>query len=95
MAAWMRLHILIFACICYCVNNWIKEANIRTQWQENWRITVILTILASGEKLAHLLIFKAEEGKDTEKITANRVCRKRVFVFWQENTRNRENIMLK
>ena len=33
-----------------------KKVNIRTQWQENWRITVKLTILVSGEKLAPLLI---------------------------------------
>ena len=37
--------------------------NIRTKWQENWRITVILTILASGVKIAPLLIFKTKEGK--------------------------------
>ena len=59
---------------------WLRKVNIRIQWQKR-KITVILKIHASGEKQAHLLIFKAEEGKDTEKITANRVCRKRVFVF--------------
>ena len=26
-----------------------EKVNIRKQWQENWRITVILTILVSGE----------------------------------------------
>ena len=44
----------------------LRKVNIRTKGQENWRITVILTILASGEKLASLLIFKEEEGKDAE-----------------------------
>ena len=44
-----------------------RGVNIRTQGQENLRIAVILTILASGEKLAHLLIFKAKEGKDTQR----------------------------
>ena len=39
------------------------KVNILTQGQENWRITVILTILASGEKIVTLLIFKAKEGK--------------------------------
>ena len=38
-----------------------KKVNIKTQGQENWRITVILTILAFGEKLAPLLIFNAKE----------------------------------
>ena len=44
-----------------------KRINIKTQEQENWRVTAILTILASGEKLPPLLIFKAKEGKQTEK----------------------------
>ena len=42
-----------------------RRFNIRTQGQENWRIIVILTIHISGVKLAPLLIFKAEEGKNT------------------------------
>ena len=36
-----------------------KRVNIKTQGQENFRATAILTILASGEKLALLLIFNA------------------------------------
>ena len=40
-----------------------KKVNIRTQEQEKWRITLILTILVSGEKLISLLIFKAKEKK--------------------------------
>ena len=43
-----------------------KKVNIWTQ-EQKWRITVILTILAPWEKLAPLLIFKAKEGKDTER----------------------------
>ena len=31
--------------------------------KQNWRITVILTILAFGEKRPPLLIFKAKEWK--------------------------------
>ena len=42
-----------------------KKINIRIQGQENWRITVILTIVVYGEKLTSLLIFKTKEGKDT------------------------------
>ena len=38
-----------------------RKVNIKTQEQKNWRITVIVTVLASGEKLAFLLIFKAKE----------------------------------
>ena len=58
---------------------------IRTQGQENWRITVILTIFALEENLAHLLIIKANEGKILKKITVNRERReKRAFVFWQK-----------
>ena len=48
-----------------------KRVNIKTQGQENWRVTGILTILASGEKLPPLLIFKAKEGKQTEKNCKN------------------------
>ena len=44
-----------------------KKVNIRIQGQENWRVTAILLVLASGEKLPLLLIFKAKEGKDIEK----------------------------
>ena len=44
-----------------------KKVNIRTHWQKNWRVTAILNVLASSEKLPPLLIFKAMEGKDTEK----------------------------
>ena len=43
------------------------RVNIKTQGQEKWRVTAILTILASGLKLPPLLIFKAKEGKQTEK----------------------------
>ena len=35
---------------------WSKKVNTRTQRQENWRITVILTILVYWEKLTPLLI---------------------------------------
>ena len=39
-----------------------KKANIRTQGQENWKISVSLTILlSSGEKLAPLLLFQAKK----------------------------------
>ena len=41
----------------------LKKVNIRTQGQENWRITVILKIFASEEKLTSLIIFKAKEEK--------------------------------
>ena len=53
-----------------------KKVNVRTQKNNNWRITVILTIFASGETLSSLLIFKVMQRKDTErkKIAANRVC---------------------
>ena len=73
-----------------------KRVNIKTQGQKNWRVTA-LTILASGEKLPSLLIFKAKEGKQSEKklqeleIMEN----KKVFVYWQENAWNSESIMLR
>ena len=44
----------------------IKESYIRTQGQENSRITVILSILTSEEKLPPLLICKGKKGKDVE-----------------------------
>ena len=40
-----------------------KKVNIKTQKQQNWRITVTLKIYASGKRLTPLLIFKAMEGK--------------------------------
>ena len=43
------------------------KVNIGTQGQESWRVTAILTVLTSREKLPPLLIFKANKGKDTEK----------------------------
>ena len=43
-----------------------KKVNIWAQGQKR-RITVIIIILAPWEKLALLLIFKAKEGKDTER----------------------------
>ena len=46
--------------------NWIKESRYKTQGQENSRATVILTILAFGEKLAPWFICKAQEVKHTE-----------------------------
>ena len=47
---------------------WLRKVNIRTQGQENWkRITIILIILLSGEKLSTLLIFKAKERNDIER----------------------------
>ena len=45
----------------------LKKVNIRTQGQENWRITVTIKILTFQEKLAPLLTFKAKEGKDAER----------------------------
>ena len=81
-----------------CVNNWIKEINIRTQGQENWRITIILAILASRKKTYTFFILKAKEGKDTElKLLENRVCRlkKMIFCILTKNTWNNENIMFK
>ena len=38
------------------------------------KITVILTILASEEKIAPLLIFKAKEGKNTERRLKQTEC---------------------
>ena len=42
-----------------------KQVIVKTQGQEKCRVTVILTILADGDKLPPLIIFKA---KDTGKI---------------------------
>ena len=74
-----------------------KRVNIETQGQENWRVTAILTILASGEKLTPLLIFKTTEGNKQRKNCKNwRLWRtKKVFVYWQENARNSKSIMLR
>ena len=74
-----------------------KRVNIKTQGQENWRVTAILTILASGEKLPPLLIFKAKEGKQTDKKLQGLeiVENKKVFDYWQENAWNSESIMLR
>ena len=52
--------------IYHCANNWLKERYIRSQGYENWIITVILSILISGEKLPPLLICKGKKGKDAE-----------------------------
>ena len=74
-----------------------KKVKIRTQGQENWRVTAILAVLASGQKLPYLLIFKAKEGIDTEKKLQKLISveSKRVFAYWQQNAWNNENIMLK
>ena len=62
-----------------------KKVNIRTQGQENLRMIVILTILASGEKLSPFLIFKAKEEKDTEtKLQQIECAQIRDFVFWKK-----------
>ena len=45
-----------------------KRVNIKTQGQENWRVTVILTILASGEKLPPLLFLKLKKENKQRKI---------------------------
>ena len=73
-----------------------KRVNIKTQGQENWRVTAILTILESGKKLSPLF-FLAKEGKQTEKKLQELdiVENKNVFVYWQENARNNESIMLR
>ena len=48
--------------------DWIyKKVNIRSQGQENWRATAILTFFTAGEKLVPLFIFKAKEDKDTKR----------------------------
>ena len=44
-----------------------NKVNFRTQGQENWRIIVILAILAPREKLIPLFIFKEKEGEDAER----------------------------
>ena len=74
-----------------------KKVNIWAQRQENWRITAILIVLASGQKFPPLLIFKAKEGKDTKKKLQKLISVKsrRVFAYLQENAWNNENIMLK
>ena len=51
-----------------------KKVNIETQKQENWRITIFFTILASREKLASLPIFKVKEEKVTERKLQKREC---------------------
>ena len=35
-----------------------KKVNIRTQGQENWKVTAIITVLASLENFSFLLFFK-------------------------------------
>ena len=59
-----------------------KRVNIKTQGQENWRVTAILTILASGENLPLLFIFKAKEGKQTEKkLQELEIVKKKKYLF--------------
>ena len=74
-----------------------KKVNIRTQGQQNWRVTAIFTVLASGEKLQPLLIFIAKEGKDTKKKLQKLIIveSKRVFAYLQQNAWNNKNVMLK
>ena len=74
-----------------------KKVNIGAQRQENWRVTAIFTVLASAEMLPSLLIFKAKEGKDTEKKLQKLISleSKRVFAYWQENVWSNQSIMLK
>ena len=61
------LYIKICLQILLCKQLNQRKVNIRAQGRESWRIVVVLTILASEEKLTLLLIFKAEEGKDAER----------------------------
>ena len=77
--------------------NGSKKVNIRTKDKKNWKVTDILTVLTSGEKLPSLLIFKAKEGKDTKTKLQKLISveSKRVLAYWQENSWNNENIMLK
>ena len=62
----MNSYIFKCAYIYYCADKWTKKVNVRRQERDNWRIKVILAILAFGEKLAPLLNFKTKE-EDTER----------------------------
>ena len=72
------------------IGSW--KVNIRTQGIENGRITVILIIISSREKLAPLLILKEKEGKDLERKLQQIECvdkkNFRILEFWQENSWN-------
>ena len=46
------------------------------------KITVILTIPASEEKIAPLLIFKAKEGKNTERKLQQTECVNKLKKIW-------------
>ena len=40
-----------------------KKVDIRIQGKENWRVTAIFTVLANGQKLSPLLIFKEKKAE--------------------------------
>ena len=65
-----------------------KSINIRSNGGEKTRITVILLISTSGEKLPPLLIFKGEkDGRKEKALNNNEYCRKKkLFVVCQENS---------
>ena len=70
--------------------------NLKSQGQQNWRVTPILIALASEQKLSPLLIFEAKEGNNVKKLQAlDNVESKKVLVYWQENEWNNNSIILK
>ena len=60
-----------------------KSINIRSNGGEKTRITVILLISASGEKLPPLLIFKGEkDGRKEKALNNNEYCRKKKYLLF-------------
>ena len=65
-----------------------KKVNIKTFGGEKMRISIILTILANGEKLPPFIVFKGKTGKTLENNlnSNNQHCiSKQIFVKCQEN----------
>ena len=57
-----------------------KSLNIRTQSQDKYHVSVILTILANGEKLPLLLIFKGvSHGKIYKNLINNTYAKNNII----------------
>ncbi|KAL4512506.1 hypothetical protein ABPG72_020343, partial [Tetrahymena utriculariae] len=74
-----------------------KTVTIHTQGQEKQKVSLVLCILANGEKLPPFVIFKSKEGKTTEKKLKqlDLVKENNVFISCQQNAWNDELNMLK
>ena len=65
-----------------------KKVNIKSFGCDKLRISIILTILANGDKLAPLIVFKGKPGKTLETRLSKHIhcINEKIFVKTQENS---------